>query len=177
MSEGGKKDPRTAQARVALCPGSYDPVTWGHINIIERCATLFDKVIVVVLINSEKTYSFSSDERVEMLGKVTGHLPNVEIAHYDGLVADYARQRGATALVKGLRAVTDFEYEFQMSLINKKLNPELESIFITTDINFMYLSSSTVREVARYGGSIADFVPAQLEKEIAQRLYMPQTEK
>ncbi len=156
--------------RVALCPGSYDPVTLGHVNIVERSAALFDKVIVVVLVNSEKTYSFSTEEREAMLRAVTGHLPNVEVASYDGLVADYARLRGASALVKGLRAVTDFEYEFSMSLINKKLNPKLESVFITTDAQYMYLSSSMVKEVARYGGAIGDFVPAALEAQVRERL-------
>lgn len=156
--------------RIALCPGSYDPVTFGHLNIIRRCAGLFDKVIVVVLLNAEKSYAFSSEERVEMLTKVTGDLPNVEIDSYGGLVADYARQVGACALAKGLRAVTDFEYEFQMALINKKLNPELETVFITTDSQFMYLSSSAVREVARFGGDLTDFVPPQLAGTIRERL-------
>ena len=156
--------------RVALCPGSYDPVTFGHLNIIERCAALFDKVIVVVLINPEKSYSFSSEERVEMLKTVTAGYGNVEVAEYGGLVAEYASQRGACALVKGLRAVTDFEYEFQMALINKKLNPELETVFINTDIRFMYLSSSAVREIARFGGDLSDFVPKELEQRILKRL-------
>jgi pantetheine-phosphate adenylyltransferase len=156
--------------RIALCPGSYDPVTWGHVNIIRRCAGLFDKVIVVALINTEKQYAFSAGERVEMLEIVTAGLPNVEVDRYDGLVADYARKAGACALVKGLRAVTDFEYEFQMALINKKLMPELESVFITTDARFMYLSSSSVKEVARFGGSLSDFVPRELEPMILGRL-------
>lgn len=156
--------------RIALCPGSYDPVTWGHLNIIQRCAGLFDKVIVVVLINAAKTYSFSAAERVDMLEQVTADLPNVEVDQYGGLVAEYAKTRGACALVKGLRAVTDFEYEFQMALINKKLMPELESVFITTDARFMYLSSSAVKEVARFGGDLSDFVPPQLEKTILDRL-------
>ena len=153
-----------------MCPGSYDPVTWGHLNIIQRCAGLFDKVIVVALVNSEKKYAFSSAERVEMLEMVTADLPNVEVDQYGGLVADYARERGACALVKGLRAVTDFEYEFQMALINKKLMPDLESVFITTDARFMYLSSSAVKEVARFGGDLSDFVPPQLEQTILNRL-------
>ncbi|MDL2293913.1 pantetheine-phosphate adenylyltransferase [Ruminococcaceae bacterium OttesenSCG-928-D13] len=156
--------------RIALCPGSYDPVTWGHLNIIQRCAGLFDKVIVVALVNSEKTYAFSSAERVEMLERVTADLDNVEVDQYGGLVAEYAREHGACALVKGLRAVTDFEYEFQMALINKKLMPDLESVFITTDARFMYLSSSAVKEVARFGGDLSDFVPMELERMILDRL-------
>ncbi len=152
--------------RIALCPGSYDPVTLGHLNIIERSAGLFDKVIVVVLINAQKSYAFSAGERVEMLREVTRTLPGVEVAHYDGLVAEYANMRGACALVKGLRAVTDFEYEFQMALINKKLNPALETVFMNTDQRFMYLSSSAVREVARYGGDISGFVPEALRIQV-----------
>lgn len=156
--------------RIAVCPGSYDPVTFGHINIIERCSALFDKVIVVALTNTGKQYSFTQQERVEMLKIATKDIANVEIDADDGLVAEYARQKGAIALVKGLRAVTDFEYEFQMALINKKLNPELETMFITTDAKFMYLSSSAVREVARYGGDLSDFVPSELIPLISGRL-------
>ncbi len=156
--------------KIALCPGSYDPVTFGHLNIIERSAGLFDRVIVVVLINAQKAYAFNSRERVQMLREVTQGLPNVEVAHYDGLVAEYAQMRGACALVKGLRAVTDFEYEFQMALINKKLNPALETVFINTDQRYMYLSSSAVREVARYGGDISGFVPEALQQRIQGRL-------
>ncbi len=156
--------------RIALCPGSYDPVTKGHVNIIERTAGLFDKVIVVVMINAEKRTAFRLEERVEMLKAATAGIENVEVASFSGLVADYARQRGACALVKGLRAVTDFEYEFQMALINSKLNEDLETVFITTDASFMYLSSSAVREVARFGGDISEFVPPEVEEMIMRRL-------
>ncbi len=156
--------------RIALCPGSYDPVTKGHLNIIERSAKLFDKVIVVVLVNPDKKYVFSGEERATMMKIVTRHLPNVEVEFYNGLVADYAKKVGASALIKGLRAVTDFEYEFQMALINKKLNPELETIFITTDARFMYLSSSSVREVARFDGDFSDFVSPEVEPMIRERL-------
>lgn len=159
--------------RIALCPGSYDPVTKGHLNIIERTSRMFDKVVVVVLVNPSKNYTFTREERVGMLQKTTSYLPNVEVEFFDGLIADYARQKSACVLVKGLRAVTDFEYEFQMALINKKLNPELETIFITTDVRFMYLSSSSVREVARFGGDFSDFVPPELEAQISKRLCRP----
>ena len=158
------------ECRIALCPGSYDPLTLGHLNIIERGAGLFDKVIVVVLINPQKSYAFSAEERAEMLRKVTSHIPNVEVASYNGLVAEYARQRRACALIKGLRAVTDFEYEFQMALINKKLNADLETVFINSDQRYTFLSSSAVREVARFGGSISDFVPHQVQEQIRDRL-------
>ena len=156
--------------RVAVCPGSYDPVTYGHINIIKRSARLFDKVIAVVMHNVEKKCAFTAEERLDMLRTVTRDIGNVEAASYDGLVAEFAREQGACALVKGLRAVTDFEYEFQMSLINKKLNPELETMFITTDIRFMFLSSSSVREIARYGGDLSEFVPREIEGKILSRL-------
>lgn len=156
--------------RIALCPGSYDPVSWGHINIISRSASLFDKIIVLVMINPAKKTAFTVEERVEMLRQVTADLPNVEVDSYEGLVAEYARNVGASALVKGLRAVTDFEYEFQMALINKKMNPDLETMFMTTDMKFMYLSSSAVREIASFGGDISEFVPAEIEQKVLNRL-------
>ena len=156
--------------RIVLCPGSYDPVTLGHVNIIERTAGLFDKVIVVVLINPEKEYAFSAQERVDMLKAVTADLPNVEVAEYNGLVAQYAKARGACALIKGLRVVMDFEYEFQMSHINKKKNPEMETVIINADQRYMFLSSSAVREIARFSGDISDFVPHAVLDQIRQRL-------
>lgn len=160
--------------RIAICPGSYDPVTFGHMNIIERSAGLFDKVIVAIMVNAAKHSYFTHEERVQMVREVTGHIPNVEVLAYRGLVAELAREKEACALVKGLRAVTDFEYEFQMALINKKLNPELETMFITTDAKFMYLSSSSVREIASFGGDLKDFVPACIEERIHQRFYNEQ---
>lgn len=167
-------DPKgTPPMRIAVCPGSYDPVTYGHINIIERAAGMFDKVIVVVLVNPDKAGSFTREERVEMLELVLKDLPNVEVDTCESLVAEYARQKGACALVKGLRAMSDFEYEFQMALINKKLNPELETLYINTDIRYMFLSSSGVREVARYGGDLSQFVPPVLEDLILKRLHKP----
>lgn len=155
--------------RIAICPGSYDPVTYGHINILERSAKLFDQVVAVVMVNPAKDTAFSLQERMEMMREVTSHIPNITVEAHEGLVADYARSKNACALVKGLRAVSDFEYEFQMALINKKLNPELETIFITTASEFMYLSSSAVREVAQFGGSLADFVPPAIEEKILNR--------
>lgn len=156
--------------RIAICPGSYDPPTYGHLNIVRRSAGLFDKVIVAVMVNPDKQNWFTPEERVEMLRAITTDIPNVEVEAHSGLVAEYAREKKACALVKGLRAVTDFEYEFQMALINKKLNEELETMFITTDAQFMYLSSSTVREVASFGGELADFVPPQIETAIKARM-------
>ena len=131
---------------------------------------MFDRVIVAVLCNSKKTPAFTVEERMEMIRKATADIPNVRIGTFDGLVADYARQQGATVLVKGLRAVTDFEYEFQMALANRKLNPALETVFITTRAENMYLASSLVKEIARGGGSIEDFVPSVVRGEIEKRL-------
>lgn len=154
----------------AICPGSFDPVTLGHLDIIHRASGMFDKVIVAVLCNSKKDPSFTVEERMEMIAKVTAHIPNVEVATFDGLLAEFAKKMGATVLVKGLRAVTDFEYEFQMALANRKLNPDLETVFITTRAENMYLASSLVKEIARNGGKIDDFVPAVLREEIQNRL-------
>ena len=154
----------------AICPGSFDPVTLGHIDIIKRACSTFESVIVVVMYNSAKIASFTAEERVAMIKKSTADIPNVSVEAYDGLLADYAREKNAKAIVKGLRAVSDFEYEFQMALTNKKLNPDAETVFFTTRAENMYLSSSVVREVARMGGDISDFVPECLKQEIIERL-------
>ena len=156
--------------RTAVCPGSFDPVTKGHLDIIKRATGLFDKVIVLVVINPDKNTTFSVEERVEHLKKVTAMLPNVEVDSFSGLLADYLRSTGACAIVKGLRAVSDFEYEFQMAIANKKLNPELETIFITADADAMYLSSSMVREIGSMGGDISNFVPAPVHDRIVKKL-------
>ena len=127
------------EKRIAICPGSFDPITKGHLDIIRRAANLFDEVIVLIMVNYTKTNTaFTAAERVEMARRVTSDIPNVRVDYYAGLLADYARQQGACTLVKGLRAVTDFEYEFQMALTNKKLYPNLETLFLTTDIQYMY---------------------------------------
>ena len=154
----------------AICPGSFDPVTLGHIDIIKRACSTFDSVIVVVMYNSAKTANFTPEERVTMIKKSTANIPNVSVEAYDGLLADYAKAKNAKAIVKGLRAVSDFEYEFQMALTNKKLNPDAETVFFTTRAENMYLSSSVVREVARMGGDISDFVPECVKQEIIERL-------
>lgn len=158
--------------KTVICPGSFDPVTLGHLDIILRSAKMFDRVIVVVMTNYHKknSYSFSSLERIELLRRCTGAIPNVEIDSYDGLLADYARQKNAVAIVKGLRAVSDFEYEFQQALTNKKLNGELETIFITTRAENMYLSSSVVKQVCELGGDISTFVPAEIRADIIKRI-------
>lgn len=156
--------------KTVICPGSFDPVTKGHMDIIERASKLFDKVIVAVLNNAAKNPCFTIDERIELLKETTRHLGNIEIATFDGLLVDFARLRGASAVVKGLRAVTDFEYEFQMSMINKKLCPEIETIFLNTSQEYMYLSSSVVKQIARAGGDISMFVPAEIRDKIVDRL-------
>lgn len=154
----------------AVCPGSFDPVTVGHLDIIKRAAGMFSKVIVVVMTNSSKHPSFTAEERMEMIRTATYDIPNVEVDQYDGLLADYARMVGAGAIVKGLRAMSDFEYEFQMALTNKKLNPDVETVFLTTQAENMYLSSSMVKEIGRMGGEIRDFVPEAIQDTIIRRL-------
>ncbi len=145
--------------RLAICPGSFDPVTNGHLDVIQRAARLFDKVVVLVAVNAGKHGVFTAEERCVLLRRATAHLPNVEVDSYGGLLADYAREKKAAAIVKGLRALSDFEYEFQMALTNRKLNNEVETVFLTTSTEYMYLSSSLVKEVARLGGDITEFVP------------------
>lgn len=155
---------------IALCPGSFDPVTVGHLDIIRRAAAMFGEVIVVVATNSAKTPLFSADERVAMIRKVTDDLPNVSVERFDGLLADYAREKNANAIVKGLRALSDFEYEFQMALTNKKLNPAVDTVFLTAQAENMYLSSSIVKQVGSMGGDIDGFVPAAIRDEVLARL-------
>ena len=149
-----------------ICPGSFDPVTLGHMDIIGRAAAMFDKVIVAVLVNSSKKPVFTAQERISLLEKALSDFDNVEVQSFDGLLVDYARQVGADAVVRGLRAVSDFEYEFQMSLTNKKLYPELETIFLTTRSEYMFLSSSIVKQIAVLGGDITNFVPECIHDEI-----------
>ena len=159
--------------RIAVCPGSFDPVTKGHIDIIERASKLFDKVIVLVSFNSGKKAStvFTVEERMDFILRVTKHLENVVVDCNAGLLADYLKSTGACAIVKGLRAVSDFEYEFQMALANKKLCPEAETVFLTTSTENMYLSSSVVKEIASLGGDISGFVDWEILSDINKRLF------
>lgn len=155
---------------IAIYPGSFDPITLGHLDIIHRASKLFEKLIVVVMVNPKKQCSFSPEERVDLIKKCVKALPNVEVEFSDGLLAEYAKEKNACAIIKGLRALSDFEYEFQMALTNSKLNPEVETLFLTTRAENMYLSSSMVRQIASMGGDISGFVPDIIHKQIINRL-------
>ncbi len=156
--------------RIAICPGTFDPVTKGHVDIFERSRKLFEKVIAVVMINTAKNPVFKTEERVELIRMVTDHIPNLEVDSYTGLVADYARQKGANTIIKGLRAVTDFESEFQQALANKILNEDLETMFMITNQDYMYLSSTIVREIAGFGGDVSRFVDPRINDIVMKRL-------
>ncbi len=148
--------------RRAIYPGSFDPITFGHMDIIERTSKLFDEVVVGVLNNSQKNALFSIDERVSMITELTKKYGNVRVASFQGLLIDYAREIDANIIVRGLRAVTDFEYELQIAQTNKVEYPEIDTVFFTTALNYSYLSSTVVREFASYGGNISKFVPEEI---------------
>ncbi|MCD8220008.1 MAG: pantetheine-phosphate adenylyltransferase [Ruminococcus sp.] len=157
--------------RIAVCPGSFDPVTKGHLDIITRASKLFDRVIVLVSKNMMKTRAcFSPQERKSLILSVTKDFPNVTVDIFDGLLADYVRDAGAIAIVKGLRAVSDFEYEFQMALANRELYAGAETVFLTTTAENMYLSSSVVKQIAAFGGDISHFIPPEILDFIEKRL-------
>ncbi len=157
--------------RIAVYPGSFDPVTNGHLDIISRAADKFDKLIVAVLRNRAKQPTFSIEERMDMLRRVTSGYPQVEIDTFDGLLANYLHEKQANIIVKGLRAMSDFEYEFQMALMNKKLAPDVETLFMVTSDKYSFLSSSIVRELASYNGSLDGLVPPELESEIRRKIF------
>jgi pantetheine-phosphate adenylyltransferase len=148
--------------KIAIYPGSFDPVTSGHLNIIRRAANIFDKLIVCVMVNSSKKPMFTQEERVNMIRSVVHDIPNVEVDASAELLAEYARRKGSCVIVKGLRAGSDFENEFQMALINHKINPDLDTMFLTSEHQYMYLSSSTVKELGAYDVDLADFLPEQI---------------
>ena len=153
----------------AIYPGSFDPVTFGHLDMIKRSAAIMDELIVGVLNNSAKNSLFSVEERVSMLKELTKDIPNVTVDSFDGLLVDYMKKSGATIIVRGLRAVTDFEYELQIAQTNHVEYPEAETIFLTTNLKYSYLSSSIVREFAAYGGDISNFVPPQFIDRIYEK--------
>ena len=162
---------------IAIYPGSFDPVTLGHLNIIKRASQCFEKVIVCVMVNSNKTGVFTPEERVELLRRSTARFPNVEVDFSDGLLADYAKKRKAHVVVKGLRAVSDFEQEVQMAVINRKLNPRLETMFLASSEKYTYLSSTIVKEMARYGADLSDFVPREIVDDVNARMKQLQERK
>jgi pantetheine-phosphate adenylyltransferase len=148
----------------AVYPGTFDPITNGHLDIIERTASLFNKVYILVAINPGKTPLFTLDERIEMIRCATRHLANVETVTYDGLLVDFAKEKGVKIIVRGLRAISDFEYELQMAMMNKKLNPDVDTLFMAPNENFTYLNSTIVKQVASFGGDISKFVPPCVRK-------------
>ena len=156
--------------KVAIYPGSFDPITSGHLNIIRRAANIFDRLIVCVMVNSAKSPMFSRGERVELIQRVVKDLPNVEVDSSNELLAEYAKRRGSCVIVKGLRAGSDFENEFQMALINHKINPNLDTMFLTAEHQYMYLSSSTVKELGKYDVDLSDFLPEQIIPDFKQRV-------
>ncbi len=152
--------------RTAIYPGSFDPVTCGHLDIIRRAAKLFDKLIILVSSNPLKATCFSPEERVELIKRVTDKIPNIEVDSDDGLLVDYFNKRGADVIVKGLRAMSDFEYEFQMALVNKDLCFKAETVFLCADVVGTFLSSSMVKQIALFGGDISSYVPHEIEADI-----------
>ena len=156
--------------KIAIYPGSFDPVTSGHLNIIRRAANIFDKLIVCVMVNSAKHPMFDQNERVEMIRRVTGDLRNVEVDASNELLAEYAKRKGSCVIVKGLRAGSDFENEFQMALINHKINPNLDTMFLTSEHQYMYLSSSTVKELGNYDVDLSDFLPEEIIPDFKKRI-------
>lgn len=152
--------------RIAICPGSFDPVTLGHVELILRAYNLFDKIIVLVLTNSEKKYMFSKEKRVDFLNKVFSNYKNIEVDSFEGLLVDYAKSKGVIAVIKGIRSVTDFDYEKNMALINKKLNSDLETLFLVSCPDKICISSSMVKQIAGLGGDISSFVPKSIYKDI-----------
>lgn len=156
--------------KIAIYPGSFDPVTSGHLNIIQRAANIFDKLIVCVMVNHNKTPMFSRDERVDLIKRVVSNLGNVEVDSSDELLAEYAKRKGSCVIIKGLRAGSDFENEFQMALINHKINPTLDTMFLTSEHQYMYLSSSTVKELGIYDVDLSDFLPESIIPDFKQRI-------
>ncbi len=158
---------------IAIYPGTFDPITYGHMDVVERAAQLFPHVIILVALNASKQPLFSGDERIAMVREVFRKKPGIEVEGFDGLLVDYARRRHASVLIRGLRAVSDFDYEFQMALTNRKLSATLETIFLVPREQYTYLNSSIVRELARLGGDVTDFVPANVRRRLKRRFAQP----
>lgn len=156
--------------KVAIYPGSFDPITSGHLNIIQRAANIFDQLIVCVMVNAGKNPMFTLEERKELICRVTKDLPNVTVESSNNLLAEFAREKGSCVIVKGLRAVSDFENEFQMALINRKINPDLDTMFLTADSEYMYMSSSVVKELGSYGVELEEFLPKEIIPDFQKKL-------
>ena len=156
-------------SKIAVCPGSFDPITNGHLDIVRRGAEIFEEVIVVVIKNQSKSPLFTVEERIELIKEATKDLPNVSVDESKGLVVDYAKEKNASAILRGLRAVSDFEYEMQITSMNRKLNADIETLFMMTNNQYSFLSSSIVKEAARYQSDVSDLVPAAVEKALKEK--------
>jgi len=156
--------------KIAVYPGSFDPITLGHLNIIKRAARIFDKVYVVVMKNSDKNPLFTREERVELIKRTVKNIPNVDVETAAGLLVNYCRERGATVIVKGLRAVSDFDWEFQMALANRKIDPAIDTLFLTASEKYTFLSSTVVKEMAKYNADLSDFVPREIIEDIVGKM-------
>jgi len=155
---------------IALYPGSFDPITSGHLDLIERASRLFDRLIVAILRNEQKEALFTVEERIEMLREVTNQFPNVEVGSFDGLLVHYAAERGATVILRGIRAISDYEYELQMALMNRRLHPDIETVFLMAGEAHSFVSSRLVKEVFRLGGNISGLVPPSIEGKLKKRI-------
>ncbi len=156
--------------KVALFPASFDPVTNGHLDIIHRSLRVFDRLIVGIAHNVAKSGTFSVDERLDILASVLADMPGITITSFQGLLVEYCREAGATTVIRGLRAMSDYEYEFEMALMNKHLNPDVETVFLMTSQEYLYVSSSRLKELVRFGGEVSDFVPPVVEKRLREKL-------
>lgn len=156
--------------KIAVYPGSFDPITLGHLNIIKRAARIFDKLYVVVMKNSDKNPLFTREERVELIRRTVVNFPNIEAETSDGLLVKYCREKGATVIVKGLRAVSDFDWEFQMALANRKIDPAIDTLFLASSEKYTYLSSTVVKEMAKYGADLREFLPREIIDDIIAKV-------